>query len=57
MDDSSIWFDYPPELLVEADAQRDAADQALLEKPTCDPDPYNISLFQLIARWFVRMTS
>jgi hypothetical protein len=53
-DPANIWTDYPPELLAEADANRAAAEAALLTATPIDPDPYNVSLSVLLKRWWTR---
>jgi hypothetical protein len=52
--EDQIWFDYPQELLAEAETSRDIAETALVLTPRCDTDPYNCSLIELLQRWLKR---
>jgi hypothetical protein len=50
MDSPSIWNEYPPGLLEEADAARAAAEAKLV----IAPDPYNVPFPQLLRLWMAR---
>lgn len=54
MDAPNIWNNYPSELLAEAEASNVEAERQILSRTPIDPDPYNVPMSVLIARWLQR---